>query len=443
MVDIHEVFSTSITLDEVERANRCASGECPTDDQSSVRIVHAGSILPLKHEHDRDSFIPFSPILCAFYAGPQNGSGDRGFGDSCIYVMRVEQDGSHSLVNKLDCPQLNQKANCTPVLFYLNQGEARRLRHAADLGAHDTVTPHAPVVTGEFKTSIQDIVNKAGQPDDDKTIALIYKAAPKDSHSVSYTSLSFDEGRSFVTPRLLVEDAPNLGRGPVRTKPFLMRKGPYAGRIIFPCSVENKDGLAFADFSDDDLRTIAQSNAVTPDESQKVAAAKSLAAHGVVLSALFEDLGVHRKGSAANDPITAEDDVKAAKVHMMLSASASQLFVADSDDGGANFSAPYPIDLYNCNMGIDVISYQNRLLCLGKLVTDPDLCDFTRGAPLSLFMSHDGKKFTKIFTLEEDPRGIYTSPCLQVDRRHHLLYVSYTDHRKAIKLRIFRLMLNH
>ena len=418
MVDIHEVFSTSITLDEVERANRCASGESPTDDQSSVRIVHAGSILPLKHEHDRDSFIPFSPILCAFYAGPQNGSGDRGFGDSCIYVMRVEQDGSHSLVNKLDCPQLNQKANCTPVLFYLNQGEARRLRHAADLGAHDTVTPHAPVVTGEFKTSIQDIVNKAGQPDDDKTIALIYKAAPKDSHSVSYTSL-------------------------VRTKPFLMRKGPYAGRIIFPCSVENKDGLAFADFSDDDLRTIAQSNAVTPDESQKVAAAKSFAAHGVVLSALFEDLGVHRKGSAANDPITAEDDAKAAKVHMMLSASASQLFVADSDDGGASFSAPYPIDLYNCNMGIDVISYQNRLLCLGKLVTDPDLCDFTRGAPLSLFMSHDGKKFTKIFTLEEDPRGIYTSPCLQVDRRHHLLYVSYTDHRKAIKLRIFRLMLNH
>ena len=94
-------------------------------------------------------------------------------------------------------------------------------------------------------------------------------------------------------------------------------------------------------------------------------------------------------------------------------------------------------------MGIDVISYQNRLLCLGKLVTDPDLCDFTRGAPLSLFMSHDGKKFTKIFTLEEDPQGVFTSPCLQVDRRHHLLYVSYTDHRKAMKLRIFRLMLNH
>ena len=40
MVDIHEVFSTSITLDEVERANRCASGECPTDDQTVTPLFH-------------------------------------------------------------------------------------------------------------------------------------------------------------------------------------------------------------------------------------------------------------------------------------------------------------------------------------------------------------------------------------------------------------------
>ena len=118
MVDVHEVFSTSITLDEVEKANQDFEQVSKEPSTQVVRLCHASTLLPLKHERYHHAFIPFSPLLCAFYAGS-----DQGQGDTSIYVVRIEADGSHSSVQKLDCPQLNQKANSTPVLFYLNQAQ--------------------------------------------------------------------------------------------------------------------------------------------------------------------------------------------------------------------------------------------------------------------------------------------------------------------------------
>lgn len=435
MVDVHEVFSTSITLDEVEKANREAGGHQGGQGET-VRLCHASTLLPLKHEHDHHAFIPFSPLLCAFYAGSDQTSGS---GDTCIYLMRVECDGSHSLVQKLDCPQLNQKAHSTPVLFYLNHSSTVRSRLSDDEKAL-----LQPPVQGKFVTSVPDMIAEAQSSqvkgaesgDNEHTVGLIYKAARAGDASVSYLSMSFDEGFNFVTPRVLVE-RPDAGRGPVRTKPYIFRKGPYAGRVLFPSSVESKEGLCFVDYSDDNIRTLMQSNEIAPDESQKVAAAKSFAAYGVVQATLFETLGVHRTG----DDCDPERQKQYAQVHMLMSASGSQLFVADSSDGGATWGHPYPINLYNCNAGIDAVTYQNRLLCCGKLVTRPELCDYAKGAPLSLYMSKDGMNFTKLLTLEDEPLGTFTSPYLQIDRRHHLLYISYTDHRKAIKIRIFRLML--
>ena len=50
MVNVHEVFSTSITLDEIEKADRDSTS---VDEAASEcqRICHAGTLLPLKHEH--------------------------------------------------------------------------------------------------------------------------------------------------------------------------------------------------------------------------------------------------------------------------------------------------------------------------------------------------------------------------------------------------------
>ena len=440
MIDVHEVFSTSITLDEVERANRdCAS----SDDQSAVRLCHASTLLPLKHERDHYAFIPFSPLLCAFYAGS---AGDKDHNDTTsIYVVRIETDGSHSLVHKLDCPKANQKANSTPVLFYLNQGvEMRERQEKSGLG-------HAAPAQGDFVTAVDDLINDAKSQgltkegrDSSSNVALIYKAGSSEEVGASYISIGFNDGATFATPRLLVNARPTTGRGPVRTKPFLVRKGPYAGRVLFPSSVDSKEGLAFADYSDDDLRTIAQSNAITPDAAQKVAAAQSFAAYGVVQAALYEDLGVHAipgEDTSINSMREKERQAKFSRIHMMMSASGSQLFVADSDDAGATWGKPYPIPLYNCNAGIDVVTYLNRLLCCGKLVTNPEKCDYRKGAPLAIYMSKDGHNFSELLRLEDEPLGTFTTPYMQVDRRHNLLYVSYTDHRKAIKIRIFRLRL--
>lgn len=441
MVDVHEVFSTSITLDEVEKANQDFEQVSKEPSTQVVRLCHASTLLPLKHERYHHAFIPFSPLLCAFYAGS-----DQGQGDTSIYVVRIEADGSHSSVQKLDCPQLNQKANSTPVLFYLNQAQEVRQRVKNDGGQLKELPK------GKVATSAEHLIEDGHKlyPEsnitsgDDSIIALAYKAGKENSSTVSYLSLSFNDGKHFITPREMVEEQVSSGRGPVRTKPYLVRKGPFAGRVLLPCSVDNNEGLAFVDFSDDDFRTLSKSNEITPSDEQKEASQKAIFAHGVVQSALFEDLGNH---SCADNDLSSwsqEDlDKKRSKIHMLMSARGSQIYVADSDDAGQTFSAPYGVPLYNCNAGIDCVTYMNRLLLCGKLVTDKDKCDPEVGAPLAIYMSKDGKSFSELLRLEDDAQGIYTSPYMQVDRRHHLLYVSYTDHRHAIKIRIFRLILGH
>lgn len=439
MVDVHEVFSTSITLDEVEKANQDFEQHSKEPYKHEVRLCHASTILPLKHERYHNAFIPFSPLLCAFYAGP-----DKEQGDTSIYIVRIEADGSHSSVQKLDCPQLNQKANSTPVLFYLNQSQEVRTK------ALQNGTPLKDLPKGIVDTSAENLVEdgqklypqvKIGSQDE-SIIALVYKAGKENGSTVSYLSLSFDDGKHFITPRQMVEDRAIEGRGPVRTKPYLVRKGPYAGRVIMPCSVDNNEGMAFVDYSDDDVRSLHMSNEIMPSDEQKQASEKAIFAHGVVQSALFEDLGIHQCEGYDLSSLTQEElNDKYSKVHMLMSARGSQVYVADSADAGKTFGTPYGVPLYNCLAGIDCVTYMNRLLVCGKLVTNKESCNPDEGAPLAIYMSKDGKNFSELLRLEDDPKGIFTSPYLQVDRRHHLLYVSYTDHRNTIKIRIFRLIL--
>lgn len=469
MIKIYEVFSTSVTLDEVERANQEASAKAATPlgasanggvgsfggyndaQRAPVRLCHASTILPLKHERDYHAFIPFSPMLCAFYAGS-----DQGMADTSIYVVHIGADGCHSLVQKLDCPQRNQKANCTPVLFYLNQGADARSRRSLN------GRPLNEPVVGDFATTVNDIVAEAKDLAEDMNmspaqirgtgsdvIALIYKAARVTDQSQSYLSLSFNDGKYFTKARRLVECDPAQSRGPVRTKPFMIRKGPYAGRVLFPSSVDNDEGLAFSDFTDDDLRTIKQSNEIAANASQKAkaAAAKVSLVQGVVQSTLYEDLGAHAtQGSEMASLSVDKQDVRYSIVHMMMSASGAQVYQADSMDAGASWGEPYPLPLVNCNAAIDVVTYMNHLICCGRLIAseteDVSGIDTSKNAPLALYISDDGHHFKELLRLEDDVDGIFTSPYLQVDRRHNLLYISYTDHRKAIKIRIFRMLLS-
>ena len=440
MVNVHEVFSTSITLDEIEKADRDSTS---VDEAASEcqRICHAGTLLPLKHEHFHHVFIPFSPMLCAFYAGPKCSSGESG--ETCIYVVRIEADGSHSSVQKLDCPELNQSKNCTPVLFYLNQGVEMRERRFKEGLSHNRC------VKGDITTSIDRLMDDVQNATpgtrisaaDDAVIALVYKAGPLNETPRSYLSVSCDDGKSFVTPRKAVEGGDVKIRGPVRTKPFLFRKGPFAGRVLFPSSVESNAGPAFVDYTDDDLRTVNTSNSIDPSAVQVEASEKSFVAKGVIQAALFEDLGVHQADDNDLQQLTEDEyEAKSCVVHMLMSAACSQMHVADSYDAGASFGEPNPIELYNCLAGVDCVTYMNRLLVCGKLTTDPEKAKTKEDSPLSIYMSKDGVHFEELLRLEDDPKGTYTSPYMQVDRRHHLLYVAYTDHRKAIKIRIFRML---
>lgn len=446
MIKFHEVFSTSITLDEVSRAHRIHSNDksskdlAPSSGVMPINMCHASSILPLKHERDHQNFVPFNPFLCAFFAGSYEGKSD-----TAIYIVRIENDGCHSTVEKISCPRNNKDAHWNPVLFYLNQGEAKRQRRKALNLDPDTI--NLPQGVGEeTKTTIGEMLKSA--PSDavlDDVIALVYKVGDEFASWKSFVALSFDNGRSFTKPRELIEGDLD-GRGPVRNKPYIIRKGPYAGRMLFPATVEHGEWTSYVDFTDDNLLTLRRSNAVALSKEQVKESSRfedgalpvsedSELALGLLHPTLYEDLGVHEMEPGDLAHLSqAELDAKYSTVHMLLRSSLSKVYQADSTDGGATWSKPYPIDLANNNSGLDVVTYVNHLIFCGNVVEG----NFSKRTPLSLYLSADGKNFREMVCLENDPNGEFSFPCLQIDRRHNILYVSYTDYRKAITVRIFR-----
>lgn len=446
MIKFHEVFSTSITLDEVSRAHRIHSNNkssnlAPSSGVMPINMCHASNILPLKHERDHQSFVPFNPFLCAFFAGSYEGKSD-----TSIYLVRIENDGCHSTVEKISCPRNNKDAHWNPVLFYLYQGEAKRdRRKALNLDPAEIKLPEG--VGEATKTTIAELLKEAPENcNREEIIALVYKVGDEFASWKSYVALSFDHGRSFTTPRELIEGDVD-GRGPVRNKPYIIRKGPYAGRMLFPATMEHGKWTSYVDFTDDDLLTLRRSSDVAlsaealkdslkfEDGALPVSADSELA-RGLLHPTLYEDLGTHDlTGKELSDLSQEELDVKYSTVHMLLRSSLSKVYQSDSTDGGATWCEPYPIDLANNNSGLDVVTYYNHLIFCGNVVEG----NFSKRTPLSLYLSADGKNFKEMVCLENDPNGEFSFPCLQIDRRHNILYVSYTDYRKAITVRIFRL----
>jgi predicted neuraminidase len=103
-----------------------------------------------------------------------------------------------------------------------------------------------------------------------------------------------------------------------------------------------------------------------------------------------------------------------------------KMFSTSSDDGGATWGALSLIDdLPNPNAGIDAVTLTDgRQL----VVYNPT----TRGrTPLAVALSRDGKRWTKVLTLEDEP-GEYSYPAV-IQTSDGLVHVTYTWRRQRVK----------
>jgi predicted neuraminidase len=105
-----------------------------------------------------------------------------------------------------------------------------------------------------------------------------------------------------------------------------------------------------------------------------------------------------------------------------------------SADGGKTWSKPEATNLANPNSGIDAVTLRDgRHL----LVYNP----VERGrTPLSVAVSEDGVRWTKVADLETEP-GEYSYPAI-VQGRDGLVHIAYTWRRERIKRVVFDLARN-
>jgi predicted neuraminidase len=253
----------------------------------------------------------------------------------------------------------------------------------------------------------------------DGGIGLVYKAGNVIASWRSYVCRSDDGGRTFSKPAELVP-GDRGGRGPVRNQPIVLSRG-RPGRYLCPASLEDGEWRAFADISDDGMRTLRKSAEVrlSREDLARTAApekgiplsAQSFAGRGVIQPALYEDGG---------------------GVHMLLRSSAGWIFKSDSKDCGETWSVPKATSIPNNNSGISCAMLGGTLY----LACNPVAGNFGRRTPITLFSSSDGRKFRRELDMDGG-EGEFSYPCLAAFGG--ALFASYTYKRRNIRIIKYKL----
>ena len=261
----------------------------------------------------------------------------------------------------------------------------------------------------------------------DGRILLFYKVSTPISDWHTMVIESSDGGKTWSSPRELVEGDRSGGRGPVRNKPLRLE----SGRILAPASVERGLWRCFIDYSDDNGQTWTKSNFIEAqgtgalDEGIKTWQRRMREAWDRGESFDMSQVPPeYAHGRGVIQPTLWRDDKG---VHALMRSGEGHIYRSDSTDEGETWCEGYPIELPNNNSGIDLARLESGVMLLAY---NPVKENFGARSPISLAVStDDGGTWRHLCDLEAE-KGEFSYPA--VVARGNRVYITYTHRRENI-----------
>ncbi len=229
-------------------------------------------------------------------------------------------------------------------------------------------------------------------------VRLYYKVGTDTKNWVTKYVDSYNGGKTWTSPTELVPGDTSGGRGPVKNKCLVTKKG----LMIAPASTEQGEWKAFFDISKDGGKTWTKTDYVV--------AKKALGGNvSMIQPTLWED---------------------ASGVHAFFRTKSNKIYRADSTDGGLTWGEAYATSLPNNNSGIDCVMTSNGWLWLAY---NPISVNGLRNK-LMLSVSKDGGQTWEDVTYLEKSANLaseFSYPTIVADGNN--LYISYTYKRETIK----------
>jgi predicted neuraminidase len=238
----------------------------------------------------------------------------------------------------------------------------------------------------------------------DGVLWFYYKFGPSPTQWSAARRFSRDEGRTWSATEYL----PTGLLGPIRGKPLLLSDGT----ILAGSSVESyRSWAAWIERSADNGHTWTKHGPITTES----AAAPGTERHGII------------------QPVLLPLDESGSRIRMLARSTKDigRISVADSTDGGRNWTKAKPSELLNPNSGFDGVRLRDGRYVL--LYNDSS----TMRTPLVLAVSKDAEHWTKFLTIENAP-GEYSYPAL-IQTENGDLVMTYTWNR--LKIRMVRVRL--
>lgn len=200
-------------------------------------------------------------------------------------------------------------------------------------------------------------------------------------------TVSTDEDRTWSEPRSLPEGIV----GPVKNHPLEFPDG----MILCGCSTEQEGWRVHFEMTRDKGQTWARTPAI--NEGRTI---------GLIQPALLR---------------TGPKEIVA-----LMRSTAGRIYFARSEDRGATWSTPKPLELLNPNSGIDAVTLRD-----GRhfLVYNPVSVG---RSPLAVALSEDGRNWRQVLVLEDERDAEFSYPAV-IQTKDGLIHITYTWKRQRIR----------
>ncbi|WP_167605374.1 sialidase family protein [Maribellus sediminis] len=235
----------------------------------------------------------------------------------------------------------------------------------------------------------------------DNSISLYYKVGPSPNDWWGMVMHSSDEGQTWSKP----EKLPDGILGPIRNQPILLESGV----ILSPSSTEATHELwkSHIERSEDGGQSWTKIDIPSPDSVK------------VIQPALLIYPGN--------------------KIQALMRSNQNVVMESWSEDEGLSWSAVQQTGIRHPNSGIDATTLQSgEKLLVNNPLKSGNSWETGRNK-LDLYYSADGKNWTDIFQLEDEPEGEFSYPDI-IQTKDGLVHISYTYKRRKIKHVVLKIM---